>query len=117
MIENNRKATPPIKVCVTLNERNEIRALAAQHKLSMSRYLRDVGLGIQVISKLDKALVADLAKLNADQGRLGGLLKLWLTNDEKLAKFDQEVLVGTIEKALETIYANQSILLEKVSKL
>jgi hypothetical protein len=31
-------------------------------------------------SILDQNSIADLAKVNADQGRLGGLLKLWLTN-------------------------------------
>jgi hypothetical protein len=33
---------------------------------------------------LNQALIIQLAKINADRGRLGGLLKLWLSNDEKL---------------------------------
>lgn len=117
MTKKTRKETPPIKVCVNPDEKKDIQNLAKAHGLSTSEYLRNVGLGIPVVSVLDKEKIGDLAKLNADQGRLGGLLKLWLTNDEKLARFDQQKLVGTIEKALETIYENQKILLDKVQKL
>ncbi len=112
-----RKGTSPIRVWVTPEEKQEITDNAKAHGMSASSFLRTVGIGIPVVSKIDKMQVSELAKLNADQGRLGGLLKLWLTNDEKLAHFDQNKLIGTIETALETIYANQRVLLEKVSKL
>jgi hypothetical protein len=47
--------------------------------LSLSSYLRGSGLGYQPKSILDLRAVEDLAGVNADQGRLGGLLKLWLS--------------------------------------
>tara|TARA_Y100001934_G_C11634307_1_gene442538 strand:+ start:101 stop:454 length:354 start_codon:yes stop_codon:yes gene_type:complete len=117
MSAKTRKQTSPVRVYVTPSEKNEISELAKSHGLSSSEYLRKVGLGIQVSSVLDKELIGDLAKVNADQGRLGGLLKLWLTNDEKLALFDQDKLNNTIELLLETIYQNQKILLDKASKI
>lgn len=112
-----RKGTPPIKVYANPDEKRDIQELAKAHGLSNSEYLRNVGLGIPIVNILDKAKIADLAKLNADQGRLGGLLKLWLTNDEKLARYDQAKLINTIGKALDSIYENQQLLLEKVKKL
>ena len=42
-------------------------------------FLRRVGLGAAVPSILDHKAVLALLKVNADQGRLGGLLKLWLS--------------------------------------
>ena len=36
--------------------------------------------GQPIRSVLDHAAVMDLAKVNGDQGRLGGLLKLWLVD-------------------------------------
>ena len=48
--------------------------------LSVSAYLRTAGLGHPIRSILDYDAVRDLAKVNGDQGRLGGLLKLWLVD-------------------------------------
>lgn len=46
--------------------------------MSRSEFIRNAALGITPRSQLDRKNIADLAKLNADMGRLGGLLKLWL---------------------------------------
>jgi len=46
--------------------------------LSVAAYLRASGLGHPIRSVLDYDAVRDLAQLNSDQSRLGGLLKLWL---------------------------------------
>jgi hypothetical protein len=59
-----------------LRARIEERAKATG--LSISAYLRTAGLGHPIESVLDHAAVMDLAKVNGDQGRLGGLLKWWL---------------------------------------
>jgi hypothetical protein len=69
--------------------------------MSTSAYLRQVGLGMPIKSILDQNSIVDLAKVNADQGRLCGLLKLWLTNDEKLKPYDQAKLSMNIIKLLE----------------
>jgi hypothetical protein len=70
----------PMKVFVTDDERARIEERAKAAGLSISTYLRTAGLGHPIKSVLDHAAVMDLAKVNGDQGRLGGLLKLWLVD-------------------------------------
>jgi hypothetical protein len=68
----------PLKVFVREAERQRIEARAQAAGLSISAYLRAAGIGHPIRSTLDHAAVLQLAKVNDDQGRLGGLLKLWL---------------------------------------
>ena len=69
-----------LQVIVTDAERAEIKARAAAASLSVSAYLRAAGMGATFRSAASShEQVAALAKVNADQGRLGGLLKLWLS--------------------------------------
>lgn len=113
----SRKNLTPINVYVTREEKKLIKENAEKHSLSSSAFLREVGLGFTVTPTLDQQAISDLAKLNADQGRLGGLLKLWLTNDEKLALYDEQKLTSAIEEMLKKIYSIQETLYDKVSKL
>lgn len=69
-----------MKVFVTDDERTRIAERAGAAGLSVSAYLRTAGLNHPIQSVLDHAAVMDLAKVNGDQGRLGGLLKLWLVD-------------------------------------
>lgn len=79
----NQRATKdrkrPFKVYVNPIERDEIEQRAASVGLTPSSYLCNVGLGYQPKSTFDQDAILELVKLHADQGRLGGLLKLWLT--------------------------------------
>ena len=72
-------ALTPLKVFVSERERAEVETRAAATGLSVSAYLRNLGLGYQPQSTLDHEAVLALLKVNADQGRLGGLFKLWLS--------------------------------------
>ncbi|MCG7556061.1 MULTISPECIES: plasmid mobilization protein [Pseudoalteromonas] len=112
-----RAGETPINVYVSADEKLDITNRAKAHNLSASAYLKRIGLGYPITTTLDHQAVADLAKLNADQGRLGGLLKLWLTNDEKLSMYDKDKLPKTIEELLQKIYSIQEVLYDKVSKL
>jgi hypothetical protein len=69
-----------LRVVVSPNERAKIEERAKAASLSVSAYLRTAGLGHPIRSTLDHAAVLELAKVNGDQGRLGGLLKLWLVD-------------------------------------
>ena len=69
----------PLKVFVTDDERAYILESAAIAGLSVSMYLRVAGMHGRPNSVLDLQAVRDLQKVNADLGRLGGLLKLWLS--------------------------------------
>jgi hypothetical protein len=69
----------PINVWVTAEERAQIERLAAATGLPVSVYLRTLGLGYEPKSLLDAERVGELLRACGDLGRLGGLLKLWLS--------------------------------------
>jgi len=83
--KTGRRGTRPRQVEVfvwtTPEEHSALVARAKEVGLSLSAYLRTVGLGFEPRSIFDAEAVLSLARVNADQGRLGGLLKLWLTQD------------------------------------
>ena len=105
-----------LKVSCTPEEKAQIEANARAAGMSVSRYLRNVGLGYTIQGVIDAELVRQLAKINGDQGRLGGLLKLWLTNSEKLGKEDPDQMRRVIHGALDRIMTMQSALLKLVSE-
>jgi hypothetical protein len=102
-----RKGSPAIKVRVLPDEKAKIEALAASVGESASSYLRLVGLGHQPRSMIDREQARELVRINGDLGRLGGLLKLWLTDDEKLDEFKPVRMTRIIRGVLEKIEANQ----------
>jgi hypothetical protein len=69
-----------LQVVVDGDERRRIKDRAQEAGLSVSAYLRAVGLGKTIKPVLDHAAVGDLVRVAGDQGRLGGLLKLWLVD-------------------------------------
>jgi hypothetical protein len=79
--EESRDRNRHLKVVVSARERADIETRAAAG-LSVSAYLRNLGLGFQPHSTLDQQAILALLKVNADQGRLGGLLKLWLSGGQ-----------------------------------
>ena len=79
--EKTRRESTPIKVWVTPEEKDAIRAKAGAHSLSASSYLRRLGLAMPLQSTIDQRAILDLVKINADLGRFGGLIKMWLTTN------------------------------------
>ena len=117
MSKNNNKVTRKnsrhLRVPVLPDEEQSIKSKAAQAGLSIAEYLRRVGLGLPIQSVIDKAYVHQLSKINADMGRLGGLLKLWITQDRRVAHFDHQM----VKTLLERIYATQEAMFKVVQKL
>ena len=74
-----RERNRPLRVVVSASERAQIEALAQSAGMSVSAYLRSFCLGHRPASVFDTEAVRALAKVAGDQGRLGGLLKLWLS--------------------------------------
>lgn len=76
-------------VC-TEEERHELSERAEMVGLSVGSYLVRVGLGYQPYSVFDHKAVIGLLHTAADLGRVGGLLKLWLTErpDEGVSSDD-----------------------------
>ncbi len=98
--QTSRKRHHHLRVPVFPEEKEEIERLARQAGLSVARYLRDVGQGYEIKGITDYEHVRELARINGDLGRLGGLLKLWLTDDVRTAKFGAATilaLLGRIE--------------------
>ncbi|NMQ30266.1 conjugal transfer transcriptional regulator TraJ [Candidatus Accumulibacter phosphatis] len=98
-----RKGSPPIKVYCLPEERHQIQANAQATGLSLSTFLLNVGIGYQVRGIVDNKQVEELARINGDLGRLGGLLKLWLTDDARLASVGE----ATIRAVLSRIESTQ----------
>jgi hypothetical protein len=111
-IREARDRTRSLRVVVSANERADIEARARAARLSVSAYLRAAGLGHPIKSVLDHAAVADLAKVNGDQGPLGGLLKLWLMDRPEKGAAETEV-----RRLLEWIGELQSRLVEIVGRV
>lgn len=80
--ETRKRNANPIKVRVSKEEKAQLQALADACSCSIPALLRNTGLGHQVKSTLDQQAVLSLIALHADLGRVGGLLKLWLTRDD-----------------------------------
>ena len=60
---------------------------------------------------LDQESILELARINGDLGRLGGLLKLWLTHQDRAMERERlESLLGQIE-------ATQNLLARKADSL
>ena len=91
-----------LRVPVLPDEEAAIKKMAASTGLPVAAYLRNVGLGYQVRGILDNKRVEELARINGDLGRLGGLLKLWLTDDPRTALFGESTIRALLSKIEDT---------------
>lgn len=108
-----RKSSSPIKVYCLPEERAQIEANARRAGISVARYLRDVGQGYQVRGVMDYQYVRELVRVNGDLGRLGGLLKLWLTDDPRTARFGYDTILALLGR-IETTQGEMSRLMKSV---
>lgn len=106
-----------ILVSFTDDERAQVQALADQVKLSVSELLRRLVLGHHLPDPTDfqaAQAIRDLLKINADQARLGNLLKLVV--DDTDGRLTPAVL-DQIRDLLESIHAVQADLRAGVKEL
>jgi hypothetical protein len=97
-----RKSSPPIKVYCLPEERKIIEENAKSAGMSLSAFLLSVGQGYQVQGIVDYERVRDLARINGDLGRVGGLLKLWLTDDVRKAVVGSKAIYDLLARIDET---------------
>ena len=97
-----RKAGRHLRVPVLPEEEAQIKNNAAAAGLAVAAYLRTVGLGYQVTGILDNQRVEELARINGDLGRLGGLLKLCLTDDIRTLQFGESTILALLSKIEDT---------------
>ena len=112
-----RRESTPVKVWVTPEEKTQIAEKAAAHSMSASRYLRALGLAFPVQSTVDQRAVLDLLKINADLGRLGGLIKMWLTSNESFESQSGLAMQRKLEGTLNQIRALQKQLSDRIQEL
>lgn len=93
-----RKSSTPIKVYCLPEEKEQIEAQAKRAGMSAARYLREVGQGYHISGVVDYEQVRELTRINGGLGRLGGLLKLWLTDDVRTAQFGQSTILAVLSK-------------------
>ncbi|WP_279147209.1 conjugal transfer transcriptional regulator TraJ [Photobacterium carnosum] len=108
-----RKNSPRLTVYCLSEEKELIEVNAARAGKSASAFLLAIGQGYEVAGVVDAEQVREMARINGDLGRLGGLLKLWLTDDIRTAKFKKSTVVNLLEK----IEANQDELALTMSKI
>jgi hypothetical protein len=93
-----RKNSPPIKVYCLPEEKECIGNNAKAAGLSLSAFLLTIGQGYRAQGIVDYEQVRELARINGDLGRLGGLLKLWLTNDVRTASFGKATILALLDR-------------------
>jgi len=91
-----------LRVPVLPGEAEQIKHNAQAAGRTVAAYLRSVGLGYEVRGILDNRRVEELARINGDLGRLGGLLKLWLTDDVRTAAFGEATIRALLSKIEDT---------------
>lgn len=105
-----RRKLLPLKVYCTKEERALIEGQAETAGMSVSEYLRNVGRGTPVKSRVDGQAIKVLAKVNADLGRAGGLLKMLLKNEERFVGYSGEQLRQIAKSTLNEMNKLQSSL-------
>lgn len=72
-----------MKIYVDPSEYVEIIQSADRAQLSVSTYVRRLCLGMPTPTFEKQKAVRELLAVNADLGRLGGLLKMWLMDEDR----------------------------------
>ena len=112
-----RKESTPIKVWVTPEEKAAIAAKADAHSLSASSYLRRLGLAMPLQSTIDQRAILDLVKINADLGRFGGLIKMWLTTNADFESVSAQGLQRKLENTLSDVRQLQKKMSDRIEDL
>ena len=112
-----RVRTQLLQVRLTASERNDVRIRAGMCGVSTASFVRAVALGEKLKVVADQRAVLELIRLRADMGRLGGLLKLWLTNEERFDKERGELSVADVRDVLHRIEATEEQIREVVERL
>lgn len=102
-----RRNQAPLKVYCLETERTQIIRNALATGKSVSEYMRNVSIGYRVQSNVNAEQARELIRLKGDMGRLGGLLKLLLSNEERFDGMTGERLQFETMKLLGEISENQ----------
>ena len=93
-----RKGSQRITVYCLPEEKKRIEDNAKSTGKTASSFLLAVGQGYQVNGIVDAEQVREMATISGNLGRLGGLLKWWLTNDARTAEFTPDTVRLVLSK-------------------
>ena len=79
--------------------------------------MRNVSMGYRVPSNINAEQARELVRLKGDMGRLGGLLKLLLSNEERFDGMTGERLQFETLKLLNEILENQKQIRQAIREL
>jgi hypothetical protein len=113
----SRQRVDHLRVPVLPIEKTAIKQNAANCAMSVSAYLRTLGLHYKPKGIFDADAAMEMSKVNSDLGRLGGLLKMWLTNNDGWQAVAKEQALPNIHALLHDIQATQAFLFETVQKI
>ena len=82
--EQKQKRTHHIDSRLTPEEYHMIVSKAKATGYTASEYMRRVACGYPLQSMIDQIAVNELLQVRADSGRVGGLFKKWLSENEKI---------------------------------
>ena len=88
------------RVYVTPEEKQHIAISARDCRMSMSAFCRNLAFGAMPTSKQDLAQIDNIVKAMADLNRLGNLMKMLLTNTERLQDMGGDMGTATIDGVL-----------------
>lgn len=100
IVSSGNSKSVRLEIRLSPEEKNEILYRANLCNMTIGSYMRSVGVGFVPKTNINLNAIDNLLQINADLGRLGGLLKLWLTDDLKLtyySKYGIRHLVNKIE--------------------
>ncbi len=98
--KKTKNKTETLKIRVTPNVKKRLQELAKVHGFKLSEYMRQAGLIQEITSRTEVETVLQLARINADQARLGNLLKLAIDMENNL---EIEQLIAEIRQTQQQI--------------
>lgn len=100
-----RKRQERIELVLSESEKQTIVQNAEQCGLSISTYLRNLGLGIMPRSLLDADVIQAIVRTHADLSRLRGVVQMGITlsADKPLSKKDMRSMVRQIDSLQEVL--------------
>lgn len=112
-MEEKTKRDKLIGVKCTAEEFEEISKRSLMYGVKNPMYLRNIALNYPLASKVDLHAFLELQKSRGDLGRLGGLLKMWLSDKDRKPGLDQI----EVKALLKQIEAKQEEVAEYAKKL
>ena len=81
-----------MRIYVNPVERSEINAKAKAAGMTVSAYVRTAAMNKRIVSALDREGLGILSKVHGDQGRLGGLLRMYLKDPDAAGSIARALL-------------------------